>query len=138
MKERANYAEIEQKVDFQSLSKRLNALTENDNHRRKTVFDVLDKVRDDIISARRKRKVSYHVLAKELTGAGIPVSEPTLRKYLQAHGVAKKPRKVEAQRKEETHVEPVAVEQEAQPISQSQVWRPQHRKGPRIADGKNL
>jgi hypothetical protein len=32
------------------------------------------------------------VLAKELTSAGIPVSEPTLRKYLRAQGADKKPR----------------------------------------------
>jgi hypothetical protein len=93
MKEKPNYDEIEMKVDFKALSNRLNALSEKDNHQRKTVFDVLDHVREDILAARQKRKVSYTVLSKELTTAGIPISEPTLRKYIQAQGVAKKRRK---------------------------------------------
>jgi hypothetical protein len=93
MKEKPNYDEIERSVDFKALSSRLNGLTEKDNHQRKTVFEVLDHVREDILAARQKRKVSYTVLSKELTAAGIPISEPTLRKYIQAQGVAKKRRK---------------------------------------------
>lgn len=93
MKEKPNYDDIEKNVDFKALSSRLNALSEKDNRQRKTVFDVIDHVREDILAARQKRKVSYSVLSKELTAAGIPISEPTLRKYIQAQGVAKKRRK---------------------------------------------
>jgi hypothetical protein len=92
MKEKPNYDEIEKNVDFKALSSRLNALSEKDNRQRRTVYDVLDHVRGDILAARQKRKVSYKVLAKELTAAGIPISEPTLRKYIQSQGIAKKRR----------------------------------------------
>ena len=93
MKEKPNYAELEKRVDFTALAGRIGQLTEQDNPQRKTVFTLLDKVRDQILAARRTRNVSYQVLAKELTSAGIPVSEPTLRKYIRAQGVATKPRK---------------------------------------------
>ncbi len=92
MKEKPNYAELEKRIDFTALAGRLGQLTEQDNPQRKTVFTLLDKVREQILAARRTRKVSYQVLAKELTSAGIPVSEPTLRKYLRAQGADKKPR----------------------------------------------
>ena len=93
MKEKPNYAELEKRVDFTALAGRIGQLTEQDNPQRKTVFTLLDKVREQILAARRTRNVSYQVLAKELTSAGIPVSEPTLRKYIRAQGVATKPRK---------------------------------------------
>jgi len=93
MKEKPNYAELEQRVDFNALAGRLGQLTEQDNPQRKTVFTLLDKVREQILAARRNHNVSYQVLAKELTSAGIPVSEPTLRKYVRAQGAATKPRK---------------------------------------------
>ena len=92
MKEKPNYAELEKRIDFTALAGKLGQLTEADNPQRKTVFTLLDKVREQILAARRTRNVSYQVLAKELTSAGIPVSEPTLRKYLRAHGAEKKPR----------------------------------------------
>jgi ribosomal protein L20 len=93
MKEKPNYAELEKRVDFTALAGRIGQLTEQDNPQRKTVFTLLDKVREQILAARRNHNVSYQVLAKELTSAGIPVSEPTLRKYIRAQGVATKPRK---------------------------------------------
>jgi hypothetical protein len=93
MKEKPNYAELEKRIDFAALAARLGQLTEQDNPHRKTVFTLLDKVREPILAARRNRHVSYRVLARELTGAGIPVSEPTLRKYLRAQRAEKKPRK---------------------------------------------
>src|SRR5687767_7559455 len=93
MKEKPNYAELEKRIDFTALAGKLGQLTEADNPQRKTVFTLLDKVREQIVAARRNRNVSYQVLAKELTSAGIPVSEPTLRKYLRAQGVEKKQRK---------------------------------------------
>lgn len=93
MKEKPNYAELETKIDFAALAGRLGQLTEEDNPKPKTVFTLLDRVREQILEARRTRKVSYCVLAKELSSAGIPVSEPTLRKYIRAQGVATKPRR---------------------------------------------
>ena len=92
MKEKPNYAELEKRIDFSALAGRLGQLSERDNPQRKTVFTLLDKVREQILAARRNRNVSYRVLARELTSAGIPVSEPTLRKYIRAHGAEKKPR----------------------------------------------
>jgi hypothetical protein len=93
MKEKPNYAELEKRVDFTALAGRLGQLTQADNPQRKTVFTLLDKVREQILTARRNHNVSYQVLARELTSAGIPVSEPTLRKYFRAQGAATKPRK---------------------------------------------
>jgi hypothetical protein len=93
MKEKPNYAELEKRIDFTALAGRLGQLTEQDNPQRKTVFTLLDKVREQILAARRNHNVSYRVLAKELTSAGIPVSEPTLRKYIRAQDVAIKSRK---------------------------------------------
>ena len=98
MKEKPNYAELEKRVDFNALAGRLGRLTEKDNPQRKTVFTLLDKVREQILAARRNHNVSYQVLAKELTSAGIPVSEPTLRKYVRAQGAATRLRKKVAPR----------------------------------------
>jgi hypothetical protein len=92
MKEKPNYAELEKRIDFTVLAGRLGQLSEQDNPQRKTVFTLLDKVREQILAARRTRNVSYQVLARELTGAGLTVSEPTLRKYIRAQTGAKKPR----------------------------------------------
>ena len=92
MKEKPNYAELEKKIDFTTLAGRIGQLTEADNPQPKTVFTLLDKVREQILAARRTRNVSYQVLAKELTGAGLTVSEPTLRQYIRAQGGEKKPR----------------------------------------------
>ena len=92
MKAKPNYAELEKRIDFTALAGRLGQLSERDNPQRKTVFTLLDKVREQILAARRNRNVSYRVLARELTSAGIPVSEPTLRKYIRAQGAEKKPR----------------------------------------------
>jgi hypothetical protein len=92
MKEKPNYAELEKRIDFTALAGRIGQLTEADNPQPKTVFTLLDKVREQILAARRTRNVSYQVLAKELTSAGLTVSEPTLRKYLRAQGAEKKPR----------------------------------------------
>ena len=74
MKEKPNYAELEKRIDFTVLAGRLGQLTEQDNPQRKTVFTLLDKVREQILAARRTRNVSYQVLAKELTSAGLTVT----------------------------------------------------------------
>jgi ribosome-binding protein aMBF1 (putative translation factor) len=72
---------------------RLDKLTEKDNRQRTTLVTLLDNLKEQLLEARQKRNVSYHTLAKELTDAGLKVSEPTLRKYMQAQGVGKKNRK---------------------------------------------
>jgi hypothetical protein len=93
MKEKPNYAELEKQVDFKALAGRLDKLTEKDNRQRTTLVTLLDNLKEQLLEARQKRNVSYHTLAKELTDAGLKVSEPTLRKYMQAQGVGKKNRK---------------------------------------------
>ena len=115
MKEKPNYGELEKRIDFTALAGRLGQLTERDNPQRKTVFTLLDKVREPILSARRTRNVSYRVLAKELTSAGIPVSEPTLRKYIRAQGVATKPRKKVAPKTGNGDGKPAAPAASAEP-----------------------
>lgn len=92
MKEKPNYAELEKRIDFTALAGRIGQLTEADNPQPKTVFTLLDKVREQILAARRERGVSYQVLAKELTSAGLKVSEPTLRKYIRRQGGERKSR----------------------------------------------
>ncbi len=108
MKEKANYAELEQRIDFTALAGRLEQLSQRDNPQRKTLFTLLDKVREQILAARRTRNVSYQVLAKELTSAGLTVSEPTLRKYIRAQGAEKKPRKNAAQKTGNGDAKPAA------------------------------
>jgi DNA-binding transcriptional ArsR family regulator len=115
MKEKPNYAELEKRIDFTALAGKLGQLTEADNPQRKTVFTLLDKVREQILEARRNRKVSYQVLAKELTSAGIPVSEPTLRKYLRVQGMEKKPRKKTAPTNGNGNGKPAAAAAAAEP-----------------------
>jgi hypothetical protein len=48
MKEKPNYAELEKRIDFTVLAGRIGQLTEQDNPQRKTVFTLLDKVREQI------------------------------------------------------------------------------------------
>ncbi len=125
MKEKPNYAELEKRIDFTALTGRISQLTEADNPQRKTVFTLLDKVREPILAARRNRGVSYQVLAKELSSAGIPVSEPTLRKYMQAQGVAKKPRKKTASKLGDGNGQPAAspVSAESKPAADNKAQR---------------
>ena len=93
MKEKPNYAELEKQVDFKALAGRLDKLTDKDNHQRTTLVTLLDNVKEQLLEAHQKRQVSYRTLAKELTDGGLKVSEPTLRKYMQAQGIGKKNRK---------------------------------------------
>jgi hypothetical protein len=93
MKEKPNYAELEKQVDFNALAGRLDKLTDKDNHQRTTLVTLLDNVKEQLLEAHQKRQVSYRTLAKELTEGGLKVSEPTLRKYMQAQGIGKKNRK---------------------------------------------
>ena len=51
MKAKPNYAELEKRIDFTALAGRLGQLSERDNSQRKTVFTLLDKVREQILAA---------------------------------------------------------------------------------------
>jgi hypothetical protein len=93
MKEKPNYAELEKKIDFAALAGRLDKLTDKDNQQRTTLVTLLDNVKEHLLEAHEKRQVGYRTLAKELTEGGLKVSEPTLRKYMQAQGIGKKSRK---------------------------------------------
>lgn len=93
MKEKPNYAELEKQIDFNALVGRLDKLTDKDNHQRTTLVTLLDNVKEQLLEAHQKRQVSYRTLAKELTDGGLKVSEPTLRKYMQAQGIGKRNRK---------------------------------------------
>jgi hypothetical protein len=86
-------AAIEAQVDFESVSSRLESLAQSGELRkRKSVSDLLDRVRPALLKA-RESKVSFVALAAYLNENGIPVSEPTLRQYLQKLPGRKKPRK---------------------------------------------
>lgn len=81
---------IESQVDFESVSFRLEELAQSGELRkRKTIADVLDRVRPALLQA-RENKVSFVALAKYLSESGIPVSEATLRQYLKGLGGGKK------------------------------------------------
>ena len=108
MKEKPNYAELEKQIDFKALAGRLDKLTEKDNRQRTTLVTLLDNLKEQLLEARQKRNVSYHTLAKELTDAGLKVSEPTLRKYMQAQGVGKKNRKKGHKTRSNGHAHPAA------------------------------
>ena len=59
--------------------------------RRKTVADLLDKVKDALMQA-RSNGASYRAFGCVPQGSGLPVSEPTLRQYLSAQGAGKRAR----------------------------------------------
>lgn len=86
-------AKIERTLDFESVSQKLETLAESGElRRRKTVADLLDKVKPALMKA-RENKVPFSALAAFLKDNGIPVSEPTLRQYMQALPNAKKNRR---------------------------------------------
>ena len=86
-------AAIEAQVDFESVSSRLESLAQSGELRkRETVSDLLDRVRPALLKA-RENKVSFVALAAYLNESGIPVSEATLRQYLQKFPGVKKRRK---------------------------------------------
>ena len=68
MKEKPNYAELEKRIDFTALAGRLGQLTEQDNPQRKTVFTLLDKVREPILAGPAHAQ-------RELSGAGQRVDQ---------------------------------------------------------------
>lgn len=93
MNKKLDIGEIESRIDFESVSSRLESLAQSGELRKKkTMADLLDRVRPALLKA-RESKVSFVALATYLNENGIPVSEPTLRQYLQKLPGRKKPRK---------------------------------------------
>ena len=93
MKTTAKMEELERSIDFEIVSKRLLALTESGGfRRRKTVADLLDKVKGALLKA-RESGASFAALTAFLRECGIPVSEVTLRQYVRAQGGSKRLRR---------------------------------------------
>ena len=93
MKTAMKMEELERSIDFESVSKRLFDLTESGGfRRRKTVADLLDKVKGALLKA-RESGASFAALTAFLRECGIPVSEATLRQYVRAQDGSKKPRR---------------------------------------------
>jgi hypothetical protein len=117
MKEKPNYAELEKQVDFNALAGRLDKLTDKDNHQRTTLVTLLDNVKEQLLEAHQTRQVSYRTLAKELTEGGLKVSEPTLRKYMQAQGIGKKNRKKGRKATSNGHAHSAATPESRAPVA---------------------
>ena len=93
MNKKIDLEAIERTLDFESVSKKLETFVESGElSHRKTVADLLDKVRPALIKA-RENKVTFSALAEFLKTNGIPVSEPTLRQYMNALPDARRTRK---------------------------------------------
>jgi len=90
---KTNWNEIESRINFGEVSNKLAEFTISGAGRRKTVGDLLDKVKDALLKAHSEGS-SYRALAAFLKSNGLPVSEPTLRKYLRSHGAGKPRKKV--------------------------------------------
>jgi hypothetical protein len=82
MNKKINLEEIENRIDFESVNKKLDNLTAMGGlKRRKKISDLLDRVKPALLRA-RESKVPLQSLTEFLNSSGIPVSEPTLRQYL--------------------------------------------------------
>ncbi len=159
MKPKPNWTEIESRLDFESVSQKLlNLSAAGKLKRRKSASGLLDKIKDALLKARADG-VSFATLAAYLTENGLPVSEPTLRQYLHAHGADKRRsrRKARVALKPETQQQP-KPQPEPQPepkpetksiqnlIEQSRADAPlppcrslgERIRGPRIADPRTL
>jgi len=160
MKPKPDWSAIETRLDFNSVSQKLTQFASSGAGRRRTVADLLDKVKDALIQA-RSNGVSYRALAAFLKESGLPVSEPTLRQYLSPQGASKvragrahakkpganrsapnaQPPRESQERQAEPSAQPlpaapvVAPKPEPQPVREP--WTPRGR-GPRVADVKNL
>jgi hypothetical protein len=141
MKPKPNWSEIEERIDFNSVSQKLTQFATSGAGRRKTVIDLLDKVKDALLEA-RSNGASYRALAAFLNESGLPVSEPTLRQYLREHGAQKRRQKARSVAKPKA--EPAQPRQPARkpavaPPRASTAQRSDHESGgPRIADINNL
>jgi hypothetical protein len=160
MKSKPNWSEIEGRIDFGSVNQKLAQFAMSGAGRRKTVTDLLEKVKDALIQA-RSNGVSYRALAAFLKESGLPVSEPTLRQYLSAQGASKvragrahakkpganrsapnaQPARESQERKAEPSAQPLpsspVVASKPEPQPEREPWPPRGR-GPRVADVKNL
>ena len=156
MKSKPNWSEIEGRIDFGQVSQKLTQFAASGAGRRKTVVDLLDKVKDALMQA-RSNGASYRAMATFLNESGLPVSEPTLRQYLKTQGGGKRPRarntasnrsepntqipretqehKVQPQAQPPQPSDAATRKPEEQPVREP--WTPRTR-GPRIADPKNL
>jgi hypothetical protein len=82
MSAKPNVEELDAKLDFNLINKNLTNLIETGKlPRRKRMADLLDKVKDALLRA-RAAGASFAALAATLKDQGLPVTEPTLRKYL--------------------------------------------------------
>ena len=160
MKTTTKMEELERSVDFESVGKRLLDWTESGGFKcRKTVADLLDKVKGALLKA-RESGASFAALTSFLRECGIPVSEATLRQYVRAQSGSKKLRRKSAVKSAVKSVgEPAAVPKsigETKARTEMQIvkdrieenragnapavhvpFAPRVR-GPRIADPKNV
>ena len=91
MKTKTNWDEIESKLNFASIDQQLRELvTKGKLNRRRSVSDLLDKVKDALIAA-RNQGASFAALSAFLKDNGLPVSEPTLRHYVRKQNAAGRP-----------------------------------------------
>ena len=160
MKPKHNWGEIEGKINFNEVSQKLTAFTASGGGRRKTVHDLLEKVKEPLLQA-RSNGASYQALSAFLKASGLPISEASLRQYLNAQGAGKR---VRAKRSASKRAEPTAhlppesqspkrepaQPQPVQPAQPASVVAPKlepqpirdtsptRNRGPRIADPKNL
>jgi hypothetical protein len=108
MNKKINLEEIQNRIDFESVNQKLDALIATGGLKcRKKISDLLDRVKPALLRA-RESKVSLQSLTEFLNSSGIPVSEPTLRQYLNLEKGAK--RRVSRSRKQSAKtVSPPAV-----------------------------
>ena len=158
MKPKHNWGEIEGKINFNEVSQKLTAFTASGGGRRKTVHDLLEKVKEPLLQA-RSNGASYQALSAFLKASGLPVSEASLRQYLNAQGAGKRVRAKRAASKRadpSAQLPPESPSPKAEPSSQPQPAQPtsvfapkpepqpirdtlpSRNRGPRIADPKNL
>ncbi len=90
MKTKLELDEIEKRIDYESLIKKLDALSvTGEFSERRKVTDLLDKLKPALLRAREKH-VPIRVLAKYVIDSGIPLTEATFRKYLAGYEPKKK------------------------------------------------
>lgn len=93
--------QVEKAVDFSMIGKGLAELSGVVFKRRKTIADLLEKVKPELVQA-HKRGVSFGQLAEYLRGQGIPVSVTSLRNYLNVQSGGKKGRRRHVRRSPQT------------------------------------
>jgi hypothetical protein len=82
MNTRTNYEQLAAKVDYAGLEKKLTQLAQAcPPKRRKTVSDVLEPVREHLLTLSRNGWTSVQMVA-ELKAAGVPISPARLRECL--------------------------------------------------------